>query len=231
MKQIKTTKTAELLSLMMSPLVMGSLLCAVLFLYSFSVIAAEDNTAWYAGTALGQAASDSSTAELGNELITTGVNTTNISVDESRIGWKLNVGFEVTNNVAIEAGYMDLNDVNTELNPVISDPELFFNHNQKINSNSADGFTLGSVYRYNITDNIGLTGSVGVFNWEGDFNSQSLNNQIIGHDGNKGTDLYFGVGGGYQLSQDVSLSIEWEQYQLDNDKAEMWSIGVNYHFK
>ncbi len=227
MKQIKTKKTADRL-----PLVIGSFLFAVLFLYSFSVIAAEDDTAWYAGTALGQAASDSSIVELSNELTATGANTTNISVDESRIGWKLNVGFEVTNNVAIEAGYMDLNEVNAELNPVVSDPELFFNNSQKINPNSADGFTLGSVYRYDITDNIGLTGSVGVFNWEGDFNTQSLNNnQSIGNDGNKGTDLYFGVGGGYQLSQDVSLSIEWEQYQLDNDKAEMWSIGVNYHFK
>ncbi|MCJ8268080.1 MAG: porin family protein [Psychrosphaera sp.] len=228
MKQTKIKKTADRLSFM----ILSSLLFAAAFLYSFSVIAAEDDTAWYIGTALGQVTSDRTAAELGTELTSTGVNVTNISVDDSRIGWKLNVGFDITRNVAIEAGYMDLNDVSVEMNAVVSDPELFFNNAQKIHPNSADGFTLGSVYRYNITDNIGLTGSVGLFNWEGDFSTQSLNtNQTIGNDGTKGTDLYFGVGGGYQLSQDVTLSIEWEQYQLDNDKAEMWSIGLNYHFK
>ncbi|NQZ07488.1 MAG: porin family protein [Algicola sp.] len=228
MKQTKIKKTVDRLSFM----ILSSLLFAAAFLYSFSVLAAEDDTAWYIGTALGQVTSDRTAADLRNELTTTGVNVTNITVDDSRIGWKLNVGFDVTSNVAIEAGYMDLNDVNVELNAVVSDPGLFFNNAKKIHPNSADGFTLGSVYRYNITDNIDLTGSVGVFNWEGDFNTQSLNtNQTIGNDGNKGTDLYFGVGGGYQLSQDVTLSIEWEQYQLDNDKAEMWSIGLNYHFK
>ena len=219
MKQTKIKKTADRLSFM----ILSSLLFAAAFLYSFSVIAAEDDTAWYIGTALGQVTSDRTAAELGTELTSTGVNVTNISVDDSRIGWKLNVGFDITRNVAIEAGYMDLNDVSVEMNAVVSDPELFFNNAQKIHPNSADGFTLGSVYRYNITDNIGLTGSVGLFNWEGDFSTQSLNtNQTIGNDGTKGTDLYFGVGGGYQLSQDVTLSIEWEHYQLDKDKAEMW---------
>ena len=97
---------------------------------------------------------------------------------------------------------------------------------------SADGFILGSVYRYSITENIGITGSVGVFNWEGDFESESLNNNPqTDSDGISGTDVYFGVGGGYQLSDDVTLSIEWEHYKLDNDDAQMWSIGVNYHFK
>lgn len=219
-KRTQTHKTtAQLLVSLLGRTGLLALTC------SFSVLAADNSSNWYDSTVT----SEQTSGEIVEELTTT---VTNIAADDSRIGWKLNVGFDVTNNVAIEAGYMDLNDTSGEMNTVVSNPERFFNNAKKIHPNSAEGFTLGSVYHYNITDNIDLTGSVGLFNWEGDAQTQSLNsNPSIGSDDLKGTDLYFGLGGGYQLSQDVTLSIEWERYQLDDDNAQMWSIGVNYHFK
>jgi predicted porin len=157
---------------------------------------------------------------------------TNIAVDNSRIGWQLNIGFGVTDNVAIEAGYMDLDEGNAQLNGLVRDPELFFSSAKKIHPNTAEGFTLGSVYRYNISSNIDLTGSIGLFNWEGgDLQLQSLNSKQKITTDDSGTDVYFGLGGGYQLADDVTLMIEWERYKYNDDENEMWSIGVNYHFK
>jgi opacity protein-like surface antigen len=160
------------------------------------------------------------------------VTVTNIAADDSRIGWKLNIGFDVTDNVAIEAGYMDLNDGNAQLNQLVNAPELFFSNAKKLHHNATEGFSLGSSYHYNVSSNIGLTGSIGLFNWEGgELQPQSLNASPASGLEEGGTDVYFGLGGGYQLADDVTLKIEWERYQYNNDNTEMWSIGVNYHFK
>jgi len=189
----------------------------------------NDDSHWYLGSALGDVDTDL-TSQRNPSATDSSVKVKTINLEESLVGWKLNVGVDVTSNLAIEAGYMDMNQ-DAEVNAVITDPAIFSNFGNNSPTNATDGFTLGSVYRYNITDDIGLTGSVGVFNWEGDIATQALKGNEAAGDGKGGTDLYFGFGGGYKLSDDVSLSIEWEHYELNDDDTDMWSIGVNYHFK
>lgn len=197
-----------------------------------SALAANDssnNKHWSFGSALGDINTDL-TADKPTLKPDNPVKVKTINLEENRVGWKLNVGVDVTSNIAIEAGYMDMNK-DTEINPVVTDPAIFSNMGNGNPTNAADGFTLGSVYRYNITDQIGLTGSVGVFNWEGDLVNQALNGPAVTNDGKGGTDIYFGLGGGYRLTEDVSLSIEWEHYEFNNDDSDTLSIGVSYHFK
>jgi hypothetical protein len=177
---------------------------------------------WYIGNAIG------SRSAVGYKQGLTPTVTT-LKVDDSRTGWKFNIGFDVSENVAIEAGYLDLNDVNLEGSAEVVDPQAF---GKNTHPTSADGFTLSSTYRFNISQNFGLTGSIGVFNWDGDSASRELiNDEELGKDSNSGTDFYFGLGGGYHLSQDVILSIEWERFQMDKEDTDIWSIGVDYHFK
>jgi opacity protein-like surface antigen len=237
MMNVKTHKISTLLSRHALKLTKGVMLLTCSSMALADNDSVKKDTTWYVGTVIGTVIGNSSNrqseTEVTNELLTSStVTVTNLAVDDSRIGWKLNVGFDLTENVAIEAGYMDFNDVNVELNPVVSDPGNYFNTAKKIHPNSTEGFTVGSVYHYDLSDNFGLTGSIGLYNWEGDFNTQPLNGiQSISTDADSGTDVYFGLGGGYQLAEDVTLKIEWEHYQLDDDDAQMWSIGVNYHFK
>lgn len=138
---------------------------SVLLLCSCSVVANEHGddklSSWYYGPTVEAVAVEPDVSDISNDLTTTGVSLSTIGVDDNRVGWKLNVGFDLTSNIAIEAGYRELNDNSPELNALVSDPERFFNRSQKVNPTSTDGFTLGSVYHYSITDNIGLMGSVG----------------------------------------------------------------------
>ena len=185
---------------------------------------------WTLGSTLGEANSDLTKSEA--ELSTSGVIASQFNVEDSRVGWKFNVGFDVTSNFAIKAGYMDLNEASNDTNSAIADPSILGYQSNKSLSNTAEGFSLGSVYRYNVTDALGFTGSVGVFNWESNLDGQSFNGNVQGvSDQTGGTDIYFGLGGGYQLTNDVSLSIEWEHYKLNDENTDMLSIGVNYHFK
>ena len=187
---------------------------------------------WTLGSNLGEANSDLTKSESGAELSASGVIASQFNVEDSRVGWKFNVGFDVTSNFAIKAGYMDLNEANNDVGSAIADPAIFgYQSANKSLTNTAEGFSLGSVYRYNVTDALGFTGSVGVFNWESNLQGQPLNGPQNVGDQMGGTDIYFGLGGGYQLTNDVSLSIEWEHYKLNDEDTDMLSIGVNYHFK
>lgn len=159
-----------------------------------------------------------------------------ISADDNRPGVKLNIGFDLTENVAIAAGYMDLNDVTLEGQSRVVDNGVFESQIDNSLTSSADGFTLSSIYHYSINQNFDLIGSIGVFSWDSDFSAATATLGIQGttdggNSGNSGTDFYFGVGGGYQLFDDVVLSVEWEHYQLDSEETQVWSIGVDYHFK
>ncbi|MFT4926319.1 MAG: hypothetical protein ACI8WB_002417 [Phenylobacterium sp.] len=203
---------------------------------SFQALAVDENpqeSGWYMGAAVGNVSGSRSVADYKDDLSDNGITVSNLTVDDSRTGWKLNIGFDVTQNVAIEAGYLDLKEVSLEGSAQVTDPEAFNNAAKTIHPNSADGFTLGSTYRYSISQNFGLTGSVGLFNWDGDFNTRALAapQTDAGKDSTSGTDFYFGLGGGYEVFDDVTLSIEWERYKLDKEDAEVWSIGVDYHFR
>lgn len=187
---------------------------------------------WTLGSAVGEGNSDLTQAESGGVLPTSGVIASQFNVEDARVGWKFNVGFDLTRNFAIKAGYMDLNEATSDTSTAIADPAIFGHQANKSLTTTAEGFSLGSVYRYNVTDALGFTGSVGVFNWESNLEAQSLTggSQALG-DQTGGTDIYFGLGGGYKLTEEVSLSIEWEHYKLNDEDTDMLSIGVNYHFK
>ena len=193
---------------------------------------AQSSSHWTLGSALGENKSDLTQVGADGELSTSGVIASQFNVEDARVGWKFNVGFDLTRNFAIKAGYMDLNEASSDTSSTIADPAVFGHQANKSLTNSAEGFSLGSVYRYNVTDALGFTGSVGVFNWESNLEGQSLGggSQPLS-DQTGGTDIYFGLGGGYKLTDDVSLSIEWEHYKLNDEDTDMLSIGVNYHFK
>lgn len=185
---------------------------------------------WYVGAPLVDVQSKDESLAQDN----TSVSVTNVAVDDSRNGWKVNVEFDLSEHFAIGAAYVDLQDVELDINAIGNNSEQkLFSPGRKIMANSADGFTLESIYHYNLSDNLGLTGSIGVFNWQGDFQNQSLsvNPQSKSNPSDSGTDVYFGLGGGYQLTEDMTLEVNWEHYKLDNEATQMWSIGLNYHFK
>jgi hypothetical protein len=137
-------------------------------LFTLPVLANDDqntssNSPWYVGTAIGSSTSDLTQNEQSEQKSAAGVTVNTVNIDDSRVGWKLNVGFDVTRNLAIEAGYMDINETSVEHDPVVNDPAIFASNDQKTHLGTADGFTLGSVYRFEINDDIGLNGSVVVF--------------------------------------------------------------------
>ena len=190
---------------------------------------AKDNT-WYVSGALGQVSGSQSANEIKQELSRDGVDITDVNIDDSRAGWQVNLGYDAIEKVSIEIGYLDLGHVDIVIAAEVTDPKPFINNVKNIHPNSAHGFTIASLYNYDINDDFTLSGKVGLFNWRGDFktNSQLSINQIDTK--NSSTDLYYGLNGGYKMTKEFSLFIEWTHFELDNDITEMWSLGGKFKF-
>ncbi len=199
-----------------------------------SILMAESEqagSAWYIQAGIGQVSGSRSTSSLVNDLEQNGVTVNQLSQDDSRTGWRVALGFDVSDYFAVELGYVDLGDVGIRLTAEVSDAEQFLASAKKLHPNSADGYTLSGVYRYPLSQNFNLSGRVGVFSWDGDFDSVLLDsNQSVGDNNISGSDLYFGFGGEYHLNKRTAVSIEWERYELDNEDSDLFSVNLRYHF-
>lgn len=218
-------------------------LVAMVFFISPSVMAGEakyqqnenamdDNaSSWYLNIGAAYTLGGRSTQSLSNEFTQNGITLVQLDQDDSRFGWKVAGGYQVDENLSFELGFVDLGDIDISLTAEISDPILFANSAKRIHPGTADGYTLSAVYRHSVDHNYSLLGRFGVFNWEGKFDIQEIDTgQNFGGETITGSDFYFGLGGEYHLNDEVSFSLEWEHYKMDEEDANMWSFNLVYWF-
>jgi len=140
----------------------------------------------------------------------------NASLDESEIdsavGWKLFGGYEVSDNIAIEGGYTSFGEMD------ISD--FWYSATLEIT-----GFELAAVGSYPINDQLSLLGKLGFLRWDAEFDFSGL-----GSVSTSGTDIFFGLGGQYNLSDNLDVRATWERYTVEDTDADLLSASVVYSF-
>jgi OOP family OmpA-OmpF porin len=131
--------------------------------------------------------------------------------DDSDTGWKIFGGYEFNENLAVEGGYTSLGDMS----------------NMGAGSRSdISGFNVAAVGKLPINEQIGVFGKAGLFRWSADNTT----------DGDRsGTDLMYGVGAEYKMTDNISVRGEWEKF-LDietsattNSDVSMFSAGFTYN--
>ena len=75
---------------------------------------------------------------------------------------------------------------------------------------------------YPINDSFSLFGKLGVLSWELESDIEGL----VSLDKESGTDVFFGLGGDYNLSENLSIRTEWERYDIENTDFDLWSLGI-----
>ncbi|NRA56113.1 MAG: porin family protein [Gammaproteobacteria bacterium] len=208
--------------------------CTLLALIAVSSTAQAqggDGSNWYLTGVMGAVSGSRSAGNIRRDLENSGITATELSIDDNRTGWTLNIGYEVTENLAVEAGYIDMGDVSLTLNTMVTDVDLFINQVKNVHPNSADGVTLAGVYRYHINDKISLSGRLGLFRWDGDFDAIAIDSgEKLGSDDSSGTDMFYGVGGGFKMTDKLTITIQWQHFKLEKESLRMLSIGARYRF-
>lgn len=198
--------------------VVTMLLCAV----SSTALSAE--TDFYGGVQVGRATTDIRSDDVIQAMAEQGINGTASIHNGTRNAWKLFAGYQHNEHFALEAGYIDLGTVTTELegNTPITIDDL-----RDVLPTSGSGMELTAVGRYAFTERFGIYGRIGIWNWKADYNLHQPDGTVISAEPT-GTDTVFGLGTEIRLTPTWRMRLGWDRYGVDVDDASLYSIGVVY---
>ncbi|WP_395339118.1 porin family protein [Ningiella sp. W23] len=155
-----------------------------------------------------------------------------IEEDYDGLALKLLVGASFTENLSFELGYTRLADAEVAFSTNTTDPDLFFDLARSVRPTSVDGFTGALVYSFVTDDEWYLYGRVGLFQWEGEYDSFDVfgERQLESLPSTDGTDIFFGIGATYRINNHLEANVEWERYRFDDADEDVLWLGLTYHF-
>ncbi len=137
------------------------------------------------------------------------------SVYDSTMGWKLFGGYSVNRYFALEAGYISFGDM---------DGPMMSNNETKIFSSS--GLEFSAIGSYPLADKFAVFGKLGFLVWDSKWrNSGPTGGMVTTGD----VDLFYGLGGRFDLSSSIGFLGTWERYSLD-DEIDVLSASIVYSF-
>lgn len=133
--------------------------------------------------------------------------------DATDFGWKIFGNLMLTDNLGVEVSYLDLGAPDDDvLGTIVA-----------VESSAFDAFVVGAVP---VTDFVDLFAKVGLVAWDTDVIVTGF--PSISDDG---TDLAYGVGAAFNLSNNLSIRGEWEAFDIeDTDDIWMLSVGISIGF-
>jgi len=155
-----------------------------------------------------------------------GASVGNASLDEDFDGLRINddtttfrlvAGWRFNDYFSLEGGYQDFGDFEQSVDGVDGP------FTAKL---SADGFVFGATGRASVSERFALTGRAGVFFWNG---TAEIND--VSQASPDDTNLYFGAGASFDVSKQLQMTGDWTRYDLESATSEVFSLGLQYHFR
>lgn len=131
-------------------------------------------------------------------------------LDDSDTSWKLFAGYNINENFAVEVSYQDLGEHSFEYLAVEARAE-------------GEAYTFSLLGKLPMAENLEAFGKLGYAHVDAEVSAGGL---TIGADG---SDLLYGLGLNYQLTDNVDARLEWERMDFA-DQIDTWSLGVSYNF-
>ncbi|OUS28690.1 hypothetical protein A9Q98_07475, partial [Thalassotalea sp. 42_200_T64] len=184
---------------------------------------------WYIGGQLGQAQTDVSQQEIDDAFSEVGIIASSVSVDDSDMSYGVFGGYQFNQYFALQLGYLDLGEREVRFTGEAHELPGFYDAAEHIYPDTGKGFNLSAIVSYPITEQWKLSGKVGFFDWQRDYNTFT-NNDDVGSDDISGTDLMLGVEAGYHFRRDLQFFVSYETIALKNYDVDQFSLGVRYFF-
>ena len=138
------------------------------------------------------------------------------AVDTDSTSFRLIAGWQFNDYFSLEGGYHNFGDFDQTFDVGGTPVEV---------SLKADGFTLGGTGNIPLGEKFALFGRAGAFFWDGDADINNVS-QATPED----TNLYYGAGGKFALSDRFSLVGDWTRYELEDVESDVISLGFTYRF-
>ena len=185
------------------------------------------NSAWYIGAGVGQSRATIDEPRLRTSLAANGETVTGFTKDERDTGYKLFVGRQLNQYVAVEAGYFDLGKFDfkssTSGNGVLNGEAGF------------RGVNLDLLGQLPLSQRLSLLGRVGMHYTK--TNTEFSGNRLLGstntHASERKLNAKLGLGLEYKFSEALALRGEVERYRLNDavgnrGDADLYSVSLVY---
>jgi OOP family OmpA-OmpF porin len=200
---------------------MKKLAIAAFVLTSMSGVASAQDFKPYIGLGFGSASIDAGTTLSGSS-----------SEDDTDTAYKIFAGVDLHQNFALEAGYIDFGTYSLSVpngSSAVLDGDTV----------EADGFDLGltadttawtiaAVLKTQV-GSVTPYAKLGMFAWDSDFDV-TVDGVSLETSTDDGTDMFYGLGLGYSVSDAVSLRAEYEIYDVDGADVDVISAGIVMSF-
>jgi len=139
---------------------------------------------------------------------------------------RLALGYQINPNFSIEGGYADFGELTVN---ATSDGSGFLYFPGPVNlTAAADGLFFNLKGQLPLSEQFSLFGKVGFLKWDAEVTlSDSTGGLSEGVDDN---DIFFGIGGSFNINNSVSLNLEYTLYTLDDLDVDVLSAGIQIGF-
>lgn len=149
-----------------------------------------------------------------------------IQMDDSDSTVHLAVGYEVFENLSLNLSWIDLGEAEATFTTNTTDPTSLQRDNQSNVPVLGDGMAVSLTYDFYTAEGFTFFGEIGGYSWEADLNSDA-NGQLLSN-GIDGTDIFFGIGAGYEVTERIESYFKITRYNLAPNNIMEWQIGFTY---
>ncbi|OZG70831.1 hypothetical protein BTA51_23615 [Hahella sp. CCB-MM4] len=147
--------------------------------------------------------------------------------DTTRLAFHLVAGYQYQDMMALEIGFLDLGDVDVDLDALSPSDEELSQAVEKHYPVSGNGWTVANRFLWDVHPQVTLSGEVGLFLWDGDI---QLSGADINPDLDGGTDPLLGLGAGYQVMDNIDVLLRIKRVFMDHQHVDLLGIGGAYRF-
>ncbi len=148
------------------------------------------------------------------------------------------VGYRFSEVVAVELTSIDFGAAGLSLSTDVAAPSGSFSGDAEVKV-EVEGISLAGLFSLPIGERFGLYARLGVLDWEangrgtasgrlpdGSGGSAAVNDEFVASE--SGTDVHYGVGGRFRVSNHFAVRAEWERYEIAD--LNVLSAGVEFSF-
>lgn len=185
---------------------------------------AADYEGWYSGIAAGHVKSGANASDFRQAIENEGGTNVVASVDNTDVGWKIFGGYKLSRHLAVEGAYVNFGEQQASAT-YDTLPGVRVDATTEL-----DAFQLALVASLPVTGRLALFAKLGGYFWRADSTASTTLASISEED--DGKDVMFGLGASLKLADEISLRIEWERYDSDDDEAvlDLYTIGASLGF-
>ena len=150
------------------------------------------------------------------------------SLDDSDTSISLTFGYQLNPNLALEGGFIDLGEL--VVSATSNGGGTLYAAGPVTAKISADGLFFDVKGLLPLNEKFSLYGKLGLLKWSEDAVLSDVTGSLSGDD--DGTDIFFGVGASFNITNSIALNADFSRYQIDEDSTDVdvLSLGIQFGF-